>query len=167
MGAWLSRRAVTRGSRSLAAPTSDFAELSASGPPTTNDQHRAPAYIAAVATYIGWYLGQHILEDDRWCYAELDETRWVMRYVEQRDNEDVFFAAASLAEEMQLRDEEGLPALSAYHHTYGWTPDQPIDDFSADDVVEYCFKEISPAYFEQVWQRARRACDAGRRVHTR
>jgi len=95
-----------------------------------------------------------------WCYAERDETCWVLRHVEQRERDDVFFAAASLAEELHARDTDGLHALSAYYHTYGWTPERPIDDFTPDDVAEYRFEEITADDFAQIWQKARRAREA-------
>ncbi|GAA4976353.1 hypothetical protein GCM10025331_84070 [Actinoplanes utahensis] len=111
-----------------------------------------------MATYIRWRLDR-VIEEDAWCYAELDETRWVTRYVERRENnDDATFAAASLAEEMRLRDEEGLPALSAYHSEYGWTPEA---------AVEYRFREISVEQFEAIWRQARHACEAGLRAHRR
>jgi hypothetical protein len=110
-----------------------------------------------VATYIRWYLA----DEDMWCYAELDERRWALRHVEQRERDDVFFVAASLAEELYARDEKGLEALNAYHATYGSTPELPIDGFDHRSAT------VAPDEFERIWQQARRAREAGWGVRPR
>ncbi|MEU4626525.1 hypothetical protein AB0G04_41910 [Actinoplanes sp. NPDC023801] len=106
-----------------------------------------------MASYIRWYYA----EEDVWCYDELDEQRWSVRHVEQREHDGMFFAAASLAEAMHARDTGGVDAVAAYERAYGVSPERPFDDFTPDDAVEYRFGPIAAHDFERIWLRARQA----------
>jgi hypothetical protein len=116
-----------------------------------------------VASYIRWYYA----EEDVWCYDELDEQRRPIRHVEQRENDGVFFAAASLAEVMHARDTGGFEAVTAYERAYGVSPERPFEAFTPDDAVEHRFGPVTPHEFERIWQKARQARERSGRPRSR
>ncbi|MBL7258714.1 hypothetical protein [Paractinoplanes lichenicola] len=108
-----------------------------------------------MATYIRWFMPGH----GHWCYDELDDSQWSQRHVEQRDRDDVFFAAASLAETLHARDTGGWRAVAAYEYTYGISPEAPLD-FTPSDASELRITSLSAAGFERIWSEARAAREA-------
>jgi hypothetical protein len=116
-----------------------------------------------VASYVRWYYA----EEDMWCYDELDEERWSVRHVEQRERDGVYFAAASLSEVMHARGAGGIEAVIAYERTYGVSPERQFEAFAPDDAVEYRFGPVNPHEFERIWQKARQARERNGRPRPR
>jgi hypothetical protein len=112
-----------------------------------------------VTTVVRWYLESL----DMWCYAELDEAGWAVRFVEQRQSDDVFFTAASRAEELHARDTGGLAAMMAHGRVYGYTPEAAFDNGDPGNA-EYPTESITADAFEEIWRAARRAREAGEGV---
>ncbi|WP_328473503.1 hypothetical protein OHA21_12680 [Actinoplanes sp. NBC_00393] len=95
-------------------------------------------------------------EEDLWCYDELDAAQWSLRHVEQREQDDVFMAAASLSETLHARDTGGFEAVRDYMGFYGVSPEAPLD-FPPEFAVE----EITADEFELIWSAARAARESG------
>jgi hypothetical protein len=104
-----------------------------------------------VATYVEWYYP----DEDIWCYDELDDERWSTRHVEIRAQDEMFLAAASLAEFLEARDSGGPDAVNAYEHRYGIVPEAPLPIATTEDQPS--IGPILAEKFERLWKQGRQA----------